>query len=90
MEVTSFGQMNNILKYGYYTVGIGHSKTVHTIHDVIYLKLKEKDKALHKKSYSLDELRDLESKLVLITGNKTQNKMHVDRFLDVSSVVFLV
>ena len=85
VEVTSFGQMNNILKYGCYTVGASQNKTVHTIRDVIHLKLEESDKAFHKKSYSLDELRDLESKLVLITGNKTENKMNVDRFLDVSS-----
>ena len=84
VEVTSFGQMNNILKYGYYTVGASQSRTVQTIHDVIHLTLKERDKPLHKKSYSLDELRDLESKLVLITGNKTENKRDVDRFLDVS------
>ena len=84
VEVSSFGQMDNILCYGCYTVGGERGKTVHSIHDIIHLKLEERDKQLPKKSYSLDELRDLESKLVLITGSKTENKEEVEQFLNVS------
>ena len=83
VEVTSFGQMNNILCYGCYTVGGERGKTGHSIHDIIHLKLEERDKQLPKKSYSLDELRDLESKLVLITGSKAENRAEVEQFLDV-------
>ena len=83
VEVTSFGQMKNILCYGCYTVGGEQGKTVHSIHDIIHLKLEGGDKQLSKKSYSLDELRDLESKLVLITGSKAENRAEMEQFLDV-------
>ena len=83
VEVTSFGQMKNIFCYGCYTIGRERAKTVHSIHDTIHLKLEERDKHLPKKSYSLDELRDLESKLVLITGSKAENRAEMEQFLDV-------
>ena len=84
MEVTSYGQMRNILKYGRYQVGVTiQSKPVHTIHDLISLKLIVKDKKLSKISYNLDDLRDLESKLVLITGSKAENRTQVDHYLNV-------
>ena len=82
MEVTSFELMKNILQYGYYTVearlGCG------SIHDAVRVDLD--DKKLSKKSFTLDELRDLESKLVLITGSKAEYRKEVDHFLDVSEV----
>ena len=84
VEETSFGQMRNIIKYGWYTVGSGDGQTVHSIHDMIQLKLKKTPKKLSKTSYTLDELRDLESKLVLITGSKSVNRKEVDQFLNVS------
>lgn len=84
MEVTSYGQMRNILKYGCYQVGnVVQSKQVHSVHDLISLKLNIRDKQLSKTSYNLDELRDLESKLVLITGSKAENRTEVDHYLDV-------
>ena len=36
-----------------------------------------------KKEYSLDDLRDLESKLVLITGKYAAGKKEIDKFLKV-------
>ena len=84
VEVTSYGQMRNILKYGRYQVGVTiQSKPVHTIHDLISLKLIVRDKQLSKTSYNLDDLRDLESKLVLITGSKAENRTEVDHYLNV-------
>ena len=59
------------------------SKPVHTIHDLISLKLIVRDKKLSKISYNLDDLRDLESKLVLITGSKAENRTEVDHYLNV-------
>ncbi len=41
-------------------------------------------RVLSKSRYSLDELRDLESKLVLITGTKAEHRHQVDQYLDVS------
>ena len=62
------GQMDNIFQYGCYIVGSAKSHICQHYHEVIRLTLKAKDKPLTKTSYNLEELRDLESKLVLITG----------------------
>ena len=84
VEVTSFGQMNNIFQYGCYTIGSNKAQICHSYHEVIHLSLKEREKRLTKKNYNLEELRDLESKLVLITGSRAENRKHVDVFIDVS------
>ena len=59
-------------------------KVMHSIHDVVKLCVPT---GLSRKSlkteYNLEELKDLESKLVLITGNKVKNREGVDRFLNV-------
>lgn len=84
MEVTSFGQMDNIQSYGLYTIAGKRDTAMHSIHDVIQLTFfPQKEKKLIKTSYSLDELRDLESKLVLITGSKAENRAAVEQFLNV-------
>ena len=91
--MTSFGQMNNIFHYGCYKIGSNRAQICHSYHEVIRLSLKEKErqKRLTKKNYNLEELRDLESKLVLITGSRAENREHVDIFIDVSGleVIFL-
>ena len=79
--------MNNILCYGHYIIGGVKGKTVHSIHDVIHLKLEKSGRQFSKKSYSLDELRDLESKLVLITGSNAKNREQVEQYLNVSGSV---
>lgn len=76
--------MNDIVKYGCYKVGSSNSQSCQSYQEIIHLSLKEKDKPLAKKSYDLEELRDLESKLVLITGSKAENREEVDLFIDVS------
>jgi hypothetical protein len=87
VEETSYGQMKNILKYGRYQVGVTiQSKPVHTIHDLISLKLTIRDKKFSKTSYNLDDLRDLESKLVLITGSKAESRTEVDHYLNVRMI----
>ena len=84
MEVTSYGQMENIYRFGHYTVGGKRDIAMDSIHDVIHLSLtSQPKKELLKTNYSLDELRDLESKIVLITGSKAENRAAVDQFLDV-------
>ena len=85
VEVTSYGQMDSIFQYGCYAVGSGRSTVCKNYQEVISLSLKERDKRLSKKRYNLDELRDLESKLVLITGSKAKNRAKVDTFIDVSN-----
>ena len=78
--------MRNILKYGCYSVGASARVAVQSVHDLISMRLEERDKKLLKKIYTLDELRDLESKLVLICGNKEESRTEVDHFLNVSSI----
>ena len=83
--MTSYGQMNNIFQYGCYFVGSDESKICHSFHEVVQLSLQGHKKGkFTKKHYNLDELRDLESKLVLITGSKAENRADVDHFIDVS------
>ena len=89
VEKSSFDKMKNIKHYGYYTIG-SHISDVHTkLKDVIRLDLKQRDKQLTQLKYSLDELRDLESKLVLITGQESKEREDVDLFMDVSSIFLL-
>ena len=76
--------MRNILKCGCYSVGTSGRVAVQSVHDLISMRLEERDKKLIKKIYTLDELRDLESKLVLICGNKEESRTEVDHFLNVS------
>ena len=86
VEVTSFGQMNNIFKYGCYTVGSPRAQIYQNYHELIRLLLKKnkkRKKHILKDNYNLEELRDLESKLVLITGSKAENRAQVETFIDV-------
>ena len=84
VERSTFGQMSAIIEHGRYIVGAPTLKVVKSIHKIIVVDLRKRGKGLHKTSYSLDELRDLESKLVLITGSRAENRESVDQFLNVS------
>ncbi|XP_019853235.1 PREDICTED: E3 ubiquitin-protein ligase RNF213-like [Amphimedon queenslandica] len=87
VENSSFGQMNNITKYGIYTVG-SHAKGAQLKpSELIKMHLEQRDKPLAQLKYSLDELRDLESKLVLITGRESKERANVDYFLKVFNTV---
>ena len=87
VEETSYGQMNNIRSCGCYIVGGRSNVTMDSIHDVVELVLTPQEgKELPKSSYTLNELRDLESKIVLITGTRAKNRAAVDHFLNVGSV----
>ena len=80
--------MRNILQYGRYRVGSSSQQTAHSIHDMIHLKLENTGKQLPQTSFSLDDLRDLESKLMLITGSRSENRKEVDQFLNVSDMLY--
>ena len=86
MEVTSFGQMRNINHLGQYTIGSTRRGISTSRAEIIRLRLVETRgmKRLPKVHYTLDELRDLESKLVLITGRDSLERKEVDQFLHVS------
>ena len=82
LRPVEFRIMGAILEYGRYHVDSSTSKK--SIHEIILVTLEERGKRLHKKVYTLEELRDLESKLVLITGSQAENREMVDLFLNVS------
>lgn len=96
VEKTSFSQMNIIMNYGCFIVGSKESHIFKSLHEVIQVVLKENvtekktEHSLAKVSYDLEELRDLESKLVLITGNKEEHRAQVDTFVDVRNVLSII
>ena len=77
--------MKNIKKYGYYTIGSRTSDIHSRLQNVIKLDLQRRDKQLTQWRYTLEELRDLESKLVLITSQDSEESGEVDLFMKVHS-----
>ena len=77
--------MKNIKNYGCYTIG-SQSLDVHTsLKEVVQLDLERRDdKPLTQLKYTLDDLRDLESKLVLITSQDSEESGEVDLFMKVN------
>ena len=85
VEKTSFGQMRNINQYGCYEIGTRGKGILFLRSAAIHLHLRHSEqKKIAKLHYTLDELRDLESKLVLITGRESKERKEVDLFLEVS------
>lgn len=83
MEKSSFDKMKNVKAFGCYTIG-SESVTAHScLKDVIQLELSTSTKDLAQWKYTLDDLRDLESKLVLITSQDSQESSEVDLFIKV-------
>ena len=85
--------MRNINELGYYEIGSIRKGILSSRSEVIRLQLRKPDDktvTLPQYRYSLDELRDLESKLVLITGPESSERQEVDRFLDVSTFSFIL
>ena len=79
VEAQSYVQMNDIFKYGHYKIGREHLVMCNDLNEVIALNL-ESDR-----SYSLEDLRNLEVKLGLVTGRNAKNRKRVKHFLAVSS-----
>ena len=90
MEESSIGQMENIIEYGCYKIGSGIYQLCQSSSHIVKLSLEEGGRRLSKRIYTLDDLKDLESKLVLITGSRAENRKQVDQFLNVSNYTFLV
>ncbi len=87
MQVTSYEQMDAIIEYGCYEIGIKEPIICKSQNKIISLtlELNKEDQEKHlKTSYTLEELQDLESKLVLITGSNDENRKKVDLFVNVS------
>ena len=88
VENSSFRQLENIQLYGLYSVGVqanGYQcqRIQLDIRDVIHLSIATDDVSLVKMEYNLDELRDLESRLILVTSCDAKDRKNVDLFLHV-------
>ena len=96
--MTSLVQAEMINSTGTYIVGQlapeGDSSTEHekrlSLDDVVSLTVPLKDAGddLQSKTYSLDELKDLQSKLMLIAGKAEKGKDDVERFVKVSKTPY--
>ena len=81
IENTAIFKVRDINKWGEYKITSTKETPLLFIGDAIKLKI-NREKAV-KEEYSFDDLRDLESKLVLITGKYTDGKVEIDKFLNV-------
>lgn len=94
--MTSLVQAKMINSSGIYVVGHlvpeGSSSTEHkkrlSLDDVVSLTVPPKDTGedLKSKMYSLDELKDLQSKLMLIAGKAERGRDDVERYVKVSKM----
>lgn len=83
VEVTSVNQVEDINKFGVYTISCNEDRISQFIDKAIELKVTKINAA--KTLYSFNDLRDLESKLVLIRGRSTKGGEEIDRFFNVRS-----
>ena len=90
MAVSSLLEAETINLQGVYCVGCpnGDTSTSTTLEQltpekVIQLRMPPGDDG-HSKNYSLNDLKDLQSKLMLIAAKASKGKDEIDRFLDVS------
>ena len=94
--MTSLVQAKMINSSGVYSVGklareegsLTEGDRRLSLNNVIRLTVPPKDKGedLQSKTYSLDELKDLQSKLMLIAGKAEKGKDEVERFAKVSKL----
>ena len=92
VEESSFSQLENIQLCGQYSVGVAADFPFHSsqlrIQDVVQLCISAGDRPAVTKHYSLDELRDLESRLILVTSCDAMNRNKVDKFIHVRSIYY--
>ena len=89
MEENAIERMENILKYGVYVIGSPKRKIFVNVDDIFQLKVlpegsQDNEPPKYKNVYGLEEVRDLESKLVLITGSKADHRVNFKLFFNVS------
>ena len=80
-EVTAFSEVNDINQWGEYKIYSSEEMPLLFIGDAIKLKIHRHNAV--KQEYSLDDLHNLESKLVLISGKHAAEKVEIDKFLNV-------
>ena len=87
IEVAAIARVNDVNEWGEYIICSSEQLSLSDIGDAIKLKILRSQAV--KTEYSLDDLRDLESKLVLITGKQTAGKSEADKFLNVCIVLIV-
>lgn len=89
VETSSFGQMECIRDYGEYCVGVGRNEILRSVSMAVRVEINSQEghrqppESFIGKVYTFDELRDLESRLVLIGGNYSKGRDEVDKYLKV-------
>ena len=71
MEKAVFGQVKDLAQSGIFTLKSCEDHVPKNIHELVEVKIVNPDTT--KKQYSLDELKDLQSKLALIRGTITED-----------------
>lgn len=82
VEITSINQVEDINSFGVYTIHSDEHNLLQSSEKAVLLKISRAKP--FKQEYSFNDLRDLESKLVLIRGRNTKGAAEMDRFLDVN------
>ena len=93
VALSSLMEAQTINEHGIYRVGCEYESSSIvpeqlTLDNVIRLTLPTGENG-KSKEYSLDNLKDLQSKLMLIAAKASHGKQDVDRFVDVSLAYFL-
>ena len=86
VEESAFGQLEDITKHGKYIIHVGQG-IPKDIRGLVKVQVLKQHSA--KREYTLDELKDLQSKLALIKGKMTETdiKNMADRFWQVSNFI---
>ena len=87
-EVSAISKVKDIIQFGEYKISSTEEMPLLYIGDAIKLKIHRFNAV--KPEYSLDDLRDLESKLVLITGKHTAEKAKTEKFLNVCVIIVYI
>lgn len=69
VEESAFGQLKDITKHGKYIIRVGHG-IPKDIRSLVKVQVEKLHSARHE--YTLDDLKDLQSKLALIKGKMTE------------------
>lgn len=89
-EETSISQMRNINQFGCYTVGTRYETPCSEPSELIKMNLERFLKQGVQQNYTVDELKHLQSKLVLILGNESSDKDHFGQVSSYKSINFHV
>lgn len=76
IEMTTFGQIQDITNDGEFTIAAPEGKIPTSITELVKVEIQKGGGSQSiKLTYSLDDLKDLQSKLALIRGNITDEKI---------------